>query len=65
MQMNPNELINRLTKREYIASMAMMGLLQRMPLRHGGESDLGVLESQRIAQESFIMADEFIKASNF
>lgn len=53
-----------LTKREYFASMAMQGLLTRVPKRLDGETDLGILESKRIAEESVIMADELIKALN-
>ena len=53
-----------LTKREYFASMAMQGLLTRVPKRFDGETDLGILESKRIAEESVIMADELIKAIN-
>ena len=53
-----------LTKREYFALMAMQGLLTRVPKRFDGETDLGILESKRIAEESVIMADELIKALN-
>jgi len=53
-----------LTKREYFASMAMQGLLTRVPKRLDGETDLGILESKRIAEESVIMADLLIKALN-
>lgn len=52
------------TKREYFASMAMQGLLTRVPKRLDGQADLGILESKRIAEESVIMADELIKALN-
>ena len=51
-----------LTKREFFAAMAMQGLLTRLPQRHGGETDLGVIESDRIASESVIMADKLITA---
>ena len=53
-----------LTKREYFASLAMQGLLTRVPKRLDGQADLGILESKRIAEESVIMADELIKALN-
>lgn len=53
-----------LSKREYFASMAMQGLLTRVPKRLDGETDLGILESKRIAEESVIMADLLIKALN-
>ena len=49
-----------LTKREYFAGLAMQGLLTRVPDRHNGETDLGVLESQRIAEEAVIMADKLL-----
>jgi uncharacterized SAM-binding protein YcdF (DUF218 family) len=49
-----------LTKREYFAGLAMQGLLTRVPYRHNGETDLGVLESQRIAEEAVIMADKLL-----
>lgn len=54
--------VTGLTKREYFAGLAMQGLLTRVPNRHGGETDLGVIESKRIASESVIMADELLKA---
>lgn len=38
-----------LTKREYFAGLAMQGLLTRVPNRHNGETDLGILECKRIA----------------
>ena len=50
-----------LTKREYFAGLAMQGLLTRVPQRPGSEVSLGILESQRIAQESIIMADKLLK----
>ena len=50
-----------LTKREYFAAMAMQGLLTRVPNRHNGETDLGILECQRIAEESVIMADKLLE----
>ena len=53
-----------LTKREYFASLAMQGLLTRVPKRFDGETDLGILESKIIAEESVIMANELIKALN-
>jgi len=53
-----------LTKREYFAALAMQGLLTRIPSRTGSETDLGILEAQRIAEESCIMADLIVKALN-
>lgn len=54
-----------LTKREYFAVMAIQGLLTRVPNRHNGETDLGVLECKRIAEEAIIIADELLnKLSN-
>lgn len=53
-----------LTKREYFAAMAMQGLLTRTPKRDGHETDLGVLESERIAAESVIVADKLIRFLN-
>lgn len=53
-----------LTKREYFAAMAMQGLLTRVPERSSGETDLGVIESDRIAEESVIMANKLIAAIN-
>ncbi len=53
-----------LTKREYFAGLAMQALLSRVPQRQGGETDLGILECKRIAEESWIMADEFLKQSD-
>ena len=53
-----------LTKREYFAAIAMQGLLTRIPKRQGDEVDLGILEAQRIASESRIMADLLIKELN-
>lgn len=53
-----------LTKREYFSAMAMIGLLTRVPDRFNNEPDLGVIESDRIASESVIMADKIIKALN-
>lgn len=50
-----------LTKREYFAAMAMQGLLTRVST-HGTE--LGILESNRISEESVIMADKIIEALN-
>lgn len=49
-----------LTKREYFAGLAMQGLLTRVPNRHNGETDLGILESKRIAEEAVIMADKLL-----
>jgi hypothetical protein len=49
-----------LTKREYFAGLAMQGLLTRVPYRHNGETDLGILECKRIAEESVIMADKLL-----
>jgi hypothetical protein len=49
-----------LTKREYFDGLAMQGLLTRVPDRHNGETDLGVLESLRIAEEAVIMADALL-----
>ena len=46
-----------LTKREYFAGLAMQGLLARNPNRQNGETDLGMLEANRIAEESVVMAD--------
>ena len=56
---NPDTL--GLTKREYFAGLAMQGLLTRVPQRQDGDVALGILESQRIAQESIIMADLILK----
>ena len=53
-----------LTKREYFAAMSMQGLLTRVPNRLGNETDLGVMESKRIAQEAVIMANELIQSLN-
>lgn len=53
-----------LTKREYFAAMAMQGLLTRVPKRDGGEVDLGILELQRIVDESCIAADSLMKVLN-
>ena len=50
-----------LNKREYFAALAMQGLLTRVPQRQGGEVDLGILECERIAAESRIMADKLLK----
>ena len=47
-----------LSKREYFAAMAMQGLLARTPDRH--ETDLGILEAQRIAQEAVIMSHKLL-----
>jgi hypothetical protein len=49
-----------LTKREYFAAMAMQGLLTRVPNRHNLETDLGILECKRIAEEAVIMADKLL-----
>ena len=49
-----------LTKREYFAALAMQGLLTRAPNRHNGETDLGILECKRIAEEAVIMADKLL-----
>ena len=53
-----------LTKFEYFAGLAMQGLLTRLPKRENNETDLGILESKRIADEVVIMANELIKALN-
>lgn len=50
--------------REYFAAVAMQGLLTRVPKRDGGQTELGISESQRIADESVIMADLLIEALN-
>ena len=50
-----------LTKREYFAGLAMQGLLARNPNRQNGETDLGMLEANRIAEESVVMADFILK----
>jgi hypothetical protein len=56
-----NEKSTGLTKREYFAGLAMQGLLTRVPKRHNVEkTDLGILESIRIAEESVIMADKLL-----
>ena len=55
---------NGLTKREYFAGMAMQGILARLPKRDDGKSDLGVVEAERIAEESCAMADLLINALN-
>ena len=47
-----------LTKREYFAAMAMEGLLARTPDRQ--EMDLGILEAERIAQESVYIAQKLL-----
>ena len=49
-----------LTKREHFAGLAMQGLLTRVPNRHNGETDLGILECKRIAEEAVIMADKLL-----
>lgn len=51
-----------LTKREYFAGLAMQGLLTRVPKREGGQVDLGIIECQRIAEESVIMADKLLES---
>jgi hypothetical protein len=51
-----------LSKREYFAAVAMQGLLTRVPKRHDNDTDLGVLESERIAEEAVIMADKILAA---
>ncbi len=51
-------------KREYFAALAMQGLLTRVPQRQGGETDLGILEAKRIAEESLIMADLLLEELN-
>ena len=56
--------MNKLTKREYFAALAMQGLLTRVPKRHGDETDLGIIEARRIAAESRIMADLLIAELN-
>jgi len=53
-----------LSKREYFAVIAMQGLLTRVPKRHNEEVDLGIIESERIAAESVIMADKLITELN-
>ena len=53
-----------LTIREHFAAMAMQGLLTRVPQRHNGEVDLGVIESTRIVEEAVIMADKLIAELN-
>ena len=50
-----------LTKREYFAGLAMQGLLTRFPNRHNGETDLGILECKRIAEEAVIMANKLLE----
>jgi hypothetical protein len=50
-----------LSKREYFAGLAMQGLLARVPHRHNGETALGIIKSERIANESVIMADKLLK----
>jgi hypothetical protein len=52
------------TKREHFAAMAMQGLLTRTTERYFNETDLGIEESKRIAEESVIMADALINALN-
>jgi hypothetical protein len=69
---NPNDSIHNseqgvqdgLTKREYFAGLAMQGLLTRTPKRHNEETDLGILEANRIAEESVHIADKLIEALN-
>ena len=53
-----------MTLREYYAGLAMQGLLTRCPKRHNGETDLGILECNRIAEESVIMADKLLEKLN-
>jgi hypothetical protein len=53
-----------LTIREYFAGLAMQGLLTRIPNRPNGETDLGILECNRIAKESVIMADKLLEKLN-
>jgi hypothetical protein len=50
--------------KKYFAGLAMQGLLTRVPKRHNGETDLGILESNRIAEESVIMADKLLEKLN-
>jgi hypothetical protein len=38
----------------------MQGLLTRVPNRHNRETDLGILECKRIAEEAVIMADKLL-----
>ena len=45
-----------LTKRQYFAGLAMQGLLTR----NEGNPQLGVSESERIAEESVIMVDKLL-----
>jgi hypothetical protein len=59
-----NYIQNGLTIREHFAAMAMQGLLTRVPQRHNGEVDLGVIESTRIVEEAVIMADKLIAELN-
>ena len=54
--------VEGLTKREYFAGLAMQGLLTRVPYRHNEETDLGILESVRIAEEAVLMADTLLAA---
>ena len=60
----PHDYISSMTIRGHFATMAMQGLLTRTPKTHNDETDLGVIESKRIAEESVIMADALIKALN-
>lgn len=53
-----------LSKREYFAAIAMQVLLTRLPITHNRATDLGIIESDRIAEESAIMADKLIKSLN-
>jgi len=53
-----------LTIRQQFAMAAMQGLLTRVPKRHNGETDLGILECKRIIEESIIMADALIEELN-
>lgn len=45
-----------LTKREYLAGLAMQGLLTRS----NGNPQLGIIEGERIAEESVLMADALL-----
>lgn len=48
-----------LTKREHIAALAMQGLLTRLPV-NTVQTDLGVNEVKRIAEEAVIAADTLL-----
>ena len=58
------EAVGGLTIRQSFASLAMQGLLTRVPNRPNNETDLGIIELKRISKESVIMADALIEELN-